>query len=239
MMGRNMQPAIDAAVLGLEGFVSVVTVVIDNVDLLIDGVILLATVITGRLVAALAAKTAGMLATAGSLSLLNAALLAATIQTQALAVASRTATAAYALMGGPIGVVALALGGAGIFGTGIEQWVVNTLLAQTPSTLYASELTRFELRRGACLRADPEPLWSKIREVILPLVQWLPVDEAISLRAGELSARLRGQDRDIGVVDTLLAATAEPRGLVMVTRNLRHFQGIDGLKLENWFDPRP
>jgi predicted nucleic acid-binding protein len=117
--------------------------------------------------------------------------------------------------------------------------VVNTLLAQPPGTLYASELTRFELRRGACLRADPEPLWSKIREVMLPLVQWLPVIEANSLRAGELSARLRGQDRDIGVVDTLLAATAQARGLVLVTRNLRHFQGIDGLKLENWFDPQP
>lgn len=117
--------------------------------------------------------------------------------------------------------------------------VVNRLLAQPAGALYASELTRFELRRGAFLRDDPEPLWSRIHEFILPLVQWLPVDERISLSAGELSARLRRQGREIGVVDTLLAATAQAHGLVLVTRNLRHFERIDGLKLENWFDPRP
>ncbi|MFU8832190.1 MAG: hypothetical protein ACNA7J_08550 [Wenzhouxiangella sp.] len=27
------------------------------------------------------------------------------------------------------------------------------------------------------------------------------------------------------------------RGLVMVTRNIRHFELVSGLKLENWFDP--
>lgn len=115
--------------------------------------------------------------------------------------------------------------------------VIRTLLRQPPGTLYASELTRFELRRGAFLRDDPEPLWARIRELILPLVHWLPLDEATSLRAGELSAWLRRQGREIGVVDTLLAGTAQARGLVMVTRNLRHFERIDGLKLENWFDP--
>ncbi len=120
-----------------------------------------------------------------------------------------------------------------------DAQVVNTLLAQPVGSLYASELTRFELRRGAFLREDPDALWSRIREFILPLVQWLPVNDAISLRAGELSARLRLQGREIGVVDTLLAATAQARGLVMVTRNLRYFERIEGLRLENWFDPQP
>ena len=117
--------------------------------------------------------------------------------------------------------------------------VVDSLLAQAAGSLYASELTRFELRRGAFLRDDPEPLWSRIQEFVLPVVQWLPVNDAISLRAGELSAALRRQGREIGVIDTFLAATAQSRGLVMVTRNLRHFERIDGLKLENWFgEPR-
>lgn len=117
--------------------------------------------------------------------------------------------------------------------------VVDSLLAQAAGSLYASELTRFELRRGAFLRDDPEPLWSRIKEFVLPVVQWLPVNDAISLRAGELSAALRRQGQEIGVIDTFLAATAQSRGLVMVTRNLRHFERIDGLKLENWFgEPR-
>ncbi|MDT8438866.1 MAG: type II toxin-antitoxin system VapC family toxin [Wenzhouxiangellaceae bacterium] len=117
-----------------------------------------------------------------------------------------------------------------------DPCVIACLRRRADSGLYASELTRFELRRGAWLRDDPEPLWSRIRASILPLVQWLPLDEAVSLRAGELSAALRRTGCEIGVVDTLLAATARAHDLVMVTRNVRHFRYIDGLELENWFD---
>ena len=116
-----------------------------------------------------------------------------------------------------------------------DAGVIQGLLAHPVAGLYASELTRFELRRGACLRADPEPLWQQISEVILPLVQWLPVDEGICMQAAELSADLRRSGREIGLIDTFLAATARARGLTMVTRNTRHFEGIAGLKVENWF----
>jgi len=117
--------------------------------------------------------------------------------------------------------------------------VIERLLAQPAASLYASELTRFELRRGACLRANPEPLWQQISEIILPLVQWLPIDEVASLGAAELSADLRRSGREIGLVDTFLAATAKARGLIMVTRNTRHFESVAGLKVENWFDKGP
>ncbi|MCA1778781.1 MAG: type II toxin-antitoxin system VapC family toxin [Xanthomonadaceae bacterium] len=107
--------------------------------------------------------------------------------------------------------------------------VVTRLLAQPAGSLYASELTRFELRRSAFLRDDPEPLWSRIREFILPLVHWLPLDQAISLRAGELSARLRLQGREIGVVDTLLAATAQARGRRYSTAGRVRFRCVRSL----------
>lgn len=116
-----------------------------------------------------------------------------------------------------------------------DAGVIKRLLAQPAAGLYASELTRFELRRGACLRDDPEPLWRQITEIILPLVQWLPVDQAASMRAAELSAELRRSGREIGLVDTFLAATAAAHGFIMVTRNTRHFDGVAGLNVENWF----
>lgn len=116
-----------------------------------------------------------------------------------------------------------------------DPGLIERLLAQPAAGLYASELTRFELRRGACLRADPEPLWQQISEIILPLVQWLPVDEATSMRAAELSADLRRDGREIGLIDTFLAATAMTHGFIMITRNTRHFERIAGLNVENWF----
>lgn len=113
--------------------------------------------------------------------------------------------------------------------------VINRLLEQPAAELYASELTRFELRRGACLRNRPQPLWQKISELIIPLVYWVPVNESISLRAAELSVELRRTGRETGVIDTFLAATALTGSFAMVTRNTRHFDGIAGLKVENWF----
>jgi predicted nucleic acid-binding protein len=114
--------------------------------------------------------------------------------------------------------------------------VLVRLFDQHAGSLYGSELTRFELRRGACLRDDPEPLWQRLSDQVLPIVKWLPVDERISLRAGEISADLRRSGREAGVIDPFLAATAIVHGLLLVTRNVRHFSGIDGLTVENWFE---
>lgn len=116
-----------------------------------------------------------------------------------------------------------------------DAGVIKTLLDKPAHVLFASELTRFELRRGASLRDNPEPLWQTISEQLLPVVQWLPVTEPISLKAGELSAALKRNGIEIGVVDTLLAATAQAHGLTVVTRHQRHFEPIPKLIVENWF----
>ena len=36
------------------------------------------------------------------------------------------------------------------------------------------------------------------------------------------------------VIDLLIAATAKNHGLVLATLNYRHFEGVDGLAVENW-----
>lgn len=119
--------------------------------------------------------------------------------------------------------------------------VIERLLGASPARLFASELTRFELRRGACLR-ETEPdrrgsLWSILNEQVVPLVRWVPLDTGASMLAGQISAGLRKSGIEIGIVDTLLAATAVSRDLTMVTRNTRHFDLVEGLTVENWFDP--
>jgi tRNA(fMet)-specific endonuclease VapC len=39
--------------------------------------------------------------------------------------------------------------------------------------------------------------------------------------------------------DLMLAATASAHGLVVVTRNVRHFDRIPDSNVENWFPPEP
>jgi predicted nucleic acid-binding protein len=116
-----------------------------------------------------------------------------------------------------------------------DPQVMARLFAQRPDRLFASEMTRYELRRGACLRADASAFWARLESMVLPVVQWLAVNEAISLCAAELAADLQRRGQGIGMFDTFLAATARVHGLTMVTRNVRDFERVPDLAIENWF----
>jgi predicted nucleic acid-binding protein len=66
------------------------------------------------------------------------------------------------------------------------------------------------------------------------LVQ-LPVDQAVARRFAGMKAdqEIRGQPR--ADFDLLIAATAVTHRLTLATGNLRQFQGIPELKVEDWF----
>lgn len=56
---------------------------------------------------------------------------------------------------------------------------------------------------------------------------------------GIVRTNLRRMGRPIGAVDTFIAAHALANDLTLVTNNLKHFQHVDGLKLENWLHSSP
>jgi predicted nucleic acid-binding protein len=114
--------------------------------------------------------------------------------------------------------------------------VMAKLRSHGPHVLFASELTRFELRRGACLRRDAEAFWETLQNRVIPVVTWLLVTKPIAERAGEVAAMLQRQGREPkDPIDPLLAATAAVHGLIFVTRNVRDFDRVAGIRLENWF----
>ena len=57
--------------------------------------------------------------------------------------------------------------------------------------------------------------------------------------AAKIHAEIRIQTQNIGMnipfVDGQIAAIAMAQGLILVTRNTKDFQAIDGLRLVNWF----
>jgi len=63
---------------------------------------------------------------------------------------------------------------------------------------------------------------------VLPLT-----DEAI-IKASNIYALLRQRGELIGDADILIAATALTGGLCVVTNNLKHFQRIPELQIQNW-----
>lgn len=92
--------------------------------------------------------------------------------------------------------------------------------ALVPAThrLHYSVITRAELYAGTSATAQVDELLSPFREVV--------VDRAVAARAG----RVR-RECGIRLPDALIAATALVHRLGLVTRNVKDFEGVRGLRL--------
>ena len=51
---------------------------------------------------------------------------------------------------------------------------------------------------------------------------------------GDIRAALERKGRPIGVNDLHIAGHARSEGLTLVTNNLKEFEWVEGLRLENW-----
>ncbi len=112
--------------------------------------------------------------------------------------------------------------------------VMKALHALRPEQRFASEVTRYELRAGAALRDDAGQLWLRMQQV-LTLVQWLPFDARAAMAAADIGAALRRRGEPVEETDLFIAATALVHGFSVSTRNVRHFERVPGLIVENWF----
>ena len=110
-------------------------------------------------------------------------------------------------------------------------------LGSIPRELLAtSSICVTELRYGAARNPEGEALWARLAREVLPRFRILPFGLEAAGRAGDIRAALESRGQPIGLEDILIGATALANGLVMVTRNLKHFERIDGLVVESWWE---
>ena len=102
-----------------------------------------------------------------------------------------------------------------------------------PQQWCVSAITRAELRYGLALRPEATRL-ARLVDGFLAATTTLPWDEAAADAHGRLRAQLRQAGKPIGDFDEMIAGHALALGAVLVTDNIRHFQWVGGLVLENW-----
>jgi len=64
---------------------------------------------------------------------------------------------------------------------------------------------------------------------VLSLVEWIPVDESLADRAGELARRYLPSHAGVDTVDFVIAATVEELAATLWTRNRKHFPMLPNL----------
>ena len=62
----------------------------------------------------------------------------------------------------------------------------------------------------------------------------MPYDENASSKYGLIRAELEKDGKPIGPLDMLIAAHAKSLNIKLVTNNVKEFERIKGLKIENW-----
>lgn len=99
-----------------------------------------------------------------------------------------------------------------------------------------STVTLMELIYGAEKSAFPE----RNLAVIEGLAARLPVldyDSKAAEHTGQMRAELQKHGKIIGAYDSMIAGHARSLGLILVTNNLREFERVPGLRIEDWARP--
>lgn len=110
--------------------------------------------------------------------------------------------------------------------------LARTLSALEPDSVCTSIVAACELRFGA-QRKGSVVLTQRVEQLLHALTV-LPLDTPADEHYADIRATLERSGTPIGSHDLFIAAHARSRGMTLLTRNLREFQRVPGLVVEDW-----
>jgi len=102
--------------------------------------------------------------------------------------------------------------------------------------LAVSVITVGELEYGIAKSFYPDKTRLRV-EQFLTSVEILPLTREAMTVYGRICASLEKKGTPIGKMDMLIAAHALSQNLIIVTNNVREFERVENLKIENWYEP--
>lgn len=117
--------------------------------------------------------------------------------------------------------------------TGRYPAVAEHIRRSSSADLSVGSIVAAELRYGAEKSQHPARNHARL-DVLLGEIRCIDFDLAAAAAYGALRAALERRGRPIGAHDMLIAAHAISAEAVLVTDNLREFERVKGLTVENW-----
>ena len=96
-----------------------------------------------------------------------------------------------------------------------------------------SSVTVAELSYGAEKSSRPEQNWEALSQFLLPL-EVVAFGPEAAAAYGRIRVALERAGTPIGPLDTLIAAHAISLGVTLVTNNVREFERVPNLDVEDW-----
>lgn len=100
-------------------------------------------------------------------------------------------------------------------------------------TMKTSIVTLFELHRGLAMVDWPPKQLERIRQALagMPL---LPLDGEAAIVGGQMAGALHRAGQTIDPEDCMIAGVALRNALPVVTRNVKHFERVSGLRVVSY-----
>ena len=111
--------------------------------------------------------------------------------------------------------------------------VVSRISKVSPADCAIFSISCYELFTGVAKCAAPAKEQARVDQLMQTVVE-LPFDTAAAREAGRIRALLESQGLMIGPYDVLLSGQALAAQLTLVTANVKEFQRVPGLTVENW-----
>lgn len=111
--------------------------------------------------------------------------------------------------------------------------VFDTIKKKSKDGLFVSSLTIAELEFG--VQNSERKAKNRLALLkFLALFNILNFDESDAIEFGRIKVQLRRKGSIVGPIDMLLAAQAISKEMIFVTNNVKEFNRIEGLKIEDW-----
>jgi tRNA(fMet)-specific endonuclease VapC len=111
--------------------------------------------------------------------------------------------------------------------------VLTRLKDFKPGEVSVSSITLSELEYGVAKSSKPQQNRDALDAFLAPL-EILPFNGDAAYRYGHIRASLEKEGKLIGAMDMLIAAHAVSASMTLVTNNIKEFDRVPGLRLENW-----
>ncbi|RTZ65351.1 MAG: VapC toxin family PIN domain ribonuclease [Aquificaceae bacterium] len=111
--------------------------------------------------------------------------------------------------------------------------VIERFLALEVGDIAISSVSTSELYYGASKSQRVVENTNALNEFLMP-IEVLSYNEASSVIYGEIRARLERKGQVIGAMDMMIAAHALSLNIPVVTNNVKEFERVEGLMVENW-----
>lgn len=112
--------------------------------------------------------------------------------------------------------------------------VGQKLLGTAPQEIYIPAIVIYELQVGIGKSQFPDKRIKQLED-LTSVVTVQPFTAEAARYSATIQVQLGKKGMRIGPFDTLIAGTALANNAILVTHNTKEFEGVPGLKIEDWF----